>query len=105
MSSDKKQKIDLCDNVINQIDIASEILLLENSENENVKNKINQMREEMVVKLKEIEHLNLSNIEQKYAYFVQVQRPIKTKKKRSENLLGYLIILNQDLSHLFNNLQ
>ena len=97
-----------CDNVTNQIDIASEILLLEYSDYENLKNMINLKREEMIVKVKEIEQFNLSNNEQKFVYFIQVYKSNKDdlmeiKQKRS--LLGNLVLLNQDLSHLFNNLR
>ena len=54
MSKDKKQKIDFCENVINQIDIASANLLLEHFENENFIKKLNEMREEMIGKIREI---------------------------------------------------
>ena len=54
MRLNKKHKIEWCENVINQIDIASENLLLEYSHDENMKKSINQMRELMVTKLKEI---------------------------------------------------
>ena len=70
MSLNKKQKIDWSENVINQIDIASEYLLLEYVNNERVKTKINQLREEMIAKVKEIENFNLSNEQQKYVYFI-----------------------------------
>ena len=108
MSLAKKKKIDLCENVINQIDIASENFLLENTNNENFKETVNKMRMEMIAKVKEIERLNQSNKEQKYVHFFQDLKSDhdhdRFKNKKRDNLLGNLIILNQDLSHLFKHI-
>ncbi|CAF1054785.1 unnamed protein product [Brachionus calyciflorus] len=136
----KKQKIDLYDDTINQIDIACENLLKKYFKNECLKKTINKMREEMITKVKETEN------EQKYVYFVQKSNKddndedddedddddnvedddeddenedndededddddydysFDEKQKKNENLLGNLVILNQDLSHIFNNLR
>ena len=104
MSLNKKQKIDWSDNVINQIDIASENLLLKHVDNEQIKTKLNQIRMEMIDKIKEIEHLNLSNSEQKFMYFVQFHGESLWKiQQREENLLGNLVIQNKDLSHIVKN--
>ena len=104
MPSEKKQKIEFCENVIYQIDIASENLLFEYTDNEEVKKTINKIREEMVAKVREIERFNYSNNQQKFVYFVHVDMPVNVNFiEKYKNLLGNLVILNQDLSHLFNN--
>ena len=109
MSLNKKQIVDWSFGVISQIDIASGNLLVEHCGNENVTNTVIQMREIMIAKIKEIERFNLSNNLQKFAYFVQVQKTIYHVhlmiNETSEHLLGYLVILNQDLSHLFKNIK
>ena len=56
----QKQRTDWCDDFINQIDITTENFLL-NSTDENENNSINQIREMMIAKLKEIERFNWSN--------------------------------------------
>ena len=110
MSLKKKQRIDWCDDFINQIDIKTENFLL-NSTDENENNSINQIRELMVAKLKEIERFNWSNeTKRKYAYLAKVHKSndhelTKNNKIKAENLLGNLVILNQDFSHLFKSIR
>ncbi|CAF1014591.1 unnamed protein product [Brachionus calyciflorus] len=109
MSIVKKQKIDWCGNVMNEIDIASEKILLEFSDSENITKSVNRIREVLLDKVKEIECFNSSNEMKKYAYFVAVDNILIDSSfggyETIDNLLGNLVILNQDYSHLFKNLQ
>ncbi|CAF0851185.1 unnamed protein product [Brachionus calyciflorus] len=109
MSFVKKQKIDWCGNVMNEIDIASEKLLLEFSNNENITKSVNTIREVILAEVKEIECFNLSNEMKKYVYFIPVNNIVIDSSfggyDKIDNLLGNLLILNQDYSHLFKNLK
>ncbi|CAF0849624.1 unnamed protein product, partial [Brachionus calyciflorus] len=108
MSIVKKQKIDWCGNVMNEIDIESEKILLEFSDNENITKSVNRIREVLLDKVKEIECFNSSNEMKIYAYFVAVDNILFDSSfggyETIDNLLGNLVILNQDYSHLFKNL-
>ena len=97
------------ESLINKIDIATEKLLSKQVD-EAVRKTINQTREKMLFKLKEIDRFNLSNKERQFVYFVQGRKSnhdesFDKDQKKSENLLGNLVILNQDLSHLFKKLR
>jgi hypothetical protein len=58
--------VDHFDILINQIDIKTETLFLDQSLSEETRNKLNEIREKQIAKLKNIKELNLGHLPQKY---------------------------------------
>ena len=52
--------VDHFDNIINEIDIKTETLLMDQSLTEETRNKLNEIREKQIEKIKEIKEINLN---------------------------------------------
>ena len=55
--------VDHFDDIINQIDIKTETLLLDQSLTEETRNKLNKIRDEQIEKIKEIKEINLNPLQ------------------------------------------
>jgi hypothetical protein len=58
--------VDHFDNLINQIDIKTETILLDQSLSVEMQNEVNDMREKQIEKIDEIKELNLSQLPEKF---------------------------------------
>ncbi len=58
--------VDHFDDIINQIDIQTESILIDQSLQEETKNKINETREEQIEEIKELKEFNLNHLPQQF---------------------------------------
>ena len=63
--------VDHFDEIINQIDIKTESLLLDQSLQEEKKNEINDLRERQIEEIKELKELNLNHLPQIFSQLLQ----------------------------------
>ena len=62
-SNSRLRKVEHFDNIINQIDIKTETLFLDQSLTEEKRNKLNEIRDKQIEKIKEIKQINLNRLQ------------------------------------------
>ena len=68
--------VDHFDDIINQIDIKTETLLLDQSLTEETRNKLNKIRDEQIEKIKEIKEINLNLLQNEAEELEDLERLI-----------------------------